>query len=156
MILTHFLRVKTGSSSLTKVKSGTLALSWDCERAWRGVALLLLAVKWRSPNFFTGAYNLATWCPSSASPSITNDSHWLFWLAWPRVIIGKSATLPFCAFAQFLNRSFFLCRKKTGQWVGFLFVVHSCLLWRIMVCLRVRCNFGPSPKDSGASLPLSQ
>ena len=71
------------------------------------------------------------------------------------MVIDERVTLLFCAFTQFLIRSPFLCRKRTGQWVGFLFVVHSYLLWRIMAFPLVRGNFGPG-LISGASLLCSQ
>lgn len=52
---------------------------------------------------------------------------------------------PFCAFTLCLIRNSFCCRRRTGQWVDFLFVVHLCLLWRIMEFPLVRCNWPWAP-----------
>lgn len=86
-----FERVKTGQFLPHWASLRNPHRSQEREGAWRspwgparqqgglgagtGVALLLLAVKRRSPNFLTGAHNLSIWCPSSASSSITSDSH---------------------------------------------------------------------------------
>lgn len=139
----------------------SLSLS-GCEGAWsgpgvltdhsgsRGSGRLWPCCSWceQSPDFLTGACRLAARRPSSASSSLhvtlANFFGWHDWGCYRRECSSSLLsvhTIP--------NRSPSLCRKRTGRWVGFPFVVHSCLLWRTMAFPRVRSTFGPGLRAQG-------